>query len=119
MSCKEDSRPGMNLIPSVNLGNIYTNIAAYINGRESSLRTFTIFKVEKYTRELIISLYVSAMIDLKEIMAADLICSELVRKSSLVRQGGYWSEDQRVKSGGINTAESVQSHNASDLQTHL
>lgn len=41
------------------------------------------------SRELIISLYVSAMIDLKEIMAADLICSELVRKSSLVRQGGY------------------------------
>lgn len=91
MSCKEDSRPGMNLIPSVNLGNIYINIAAYINGRESSLRTFPIFKVEKYTRELIISLYVSAMIDLKEIMAADLICSELVKKWSLVRQGGYWS----------------------------
>lgn len=91
MSCKEDTRPGMNLIPFVNLGNIYINIAAYINGRESSLRTFTIFKVEKYTRELIISLYVSAMIDLKEIMAADIICYELVRKSSLVRQGGYWS----------------------------
>lgn len=49
MNCKEDSRPGMNLIPFVNLGNIYINIAAYINGRESSFRTFTIFKVEKYT----------------------------------------------------------------------
>lgn len=78
MSCKEDCRSGPNLIPSVNLGNIYTNIAAYIN--EYCLIAFTIFKVEKYTCELIITLYVSVMIDLKEIMAADLICSELVRK---------------------------------------
>lgn len=85
MSCKEDSRFGMNLIFFVNFGNIYINIVVYINGREFSFRIFIIFKVEKYIRELIISLYVLVMIDFKEIMVVDLICFEFVRKSSFVR----------------------------------
>lgn len=80
MSCKEDSRFGMNLIFFVNFGNIYINIVVYINGREFSFRIFIIFKVEKYIRELIISLYVLVMIDFKEIMVVDLICFEFVRK---------------------------------------
>lgn len=85
MSCKEDSRFGMNLIFFVNFGNIYINIVVYINGCEFSFRIFIIFKVEKYICELIISLYVLVMIDFKEIMVVDLICFEFVRKLSFVR----------------------------------
>ena len=72
MTCKKNSCSGMNWISFVRIGGVYIteNISFHITQLSLAVEIYH-FQGGKFSLDLIISSYMSVMIDFKEIMAAD------------------------------------------------